>query len=104
MSNQYRAVGRPKSEQKKAAIAAGLSVHQMKVALRIAAIPEDQFEALVESDNPPTINRAAAIGATFKRGGPPGIKSKLQSLLEKRERLYRQIEVVEQEIQQEANA
>lgn len=41
---------------------AGMSDDQRKQALRVAAIPEEQFEALVESDNPPTISQLEEIG------------------------------------------
>jgi hypothetical protein len=40
--------------RKKFAKEAGLSERQRKTALRIASIPKEQFEAMVESENPPT--------------------------------------------------
>lgn len=49
--------------------AAGLSDHQRNTALRINAIPRDQFEMLVESDKPPTAKKLAEIG-TKKRQRP----------------------------------
>jgi len=44
----------PKS-RKDAAQQAGLSERQKKIALRVHNVPRDQFEALVESDEPPTV-------------------------------------------------
>jgi hypothetical protein len=41
---------------------AGMSKHQQIQATRVAAVPEDRFTALVESDNPPTITKLAAMG------------------------------------------
>jgi hypothetical protein len=40
-----------------AADAAGLSDHQRVTALRVANIPRDEFEELVESDDPPTATK-----------------------------------------------
>jgi hypothetical protein len=42
-----------RSQRAKAASNAGLSKDQRKTALRVALVPKDTFEALVESDNPP---------------------------------------------------
>lgn len=41
---------------------AGLSERQRKTALRIANVPEAEFEARVESANPPTITELARLG------------------------------------------
>jgi hypothetical protein len=41
---------------------AGLSERQRKTALRVAAIPEEEFEAAIESDNPLTLTQLAEIG------------------------------------------
>jgi len=46
----------------KIALEAGLSKRQKVTALRIASIPKDQFEALIESDNPPTVTALAEVG------------------------------------------
>lgn len=40
---------------------AGLSKRQQKTALRVASIPKAKFEALVESDDPPTVTKLAEI-------------------------------------------
>jgi hypothetical protein len=42
--------------------AAGLSRHQRKQALRVANIPHDVFERLIESDHPPTVTALARLG------------------------------------------
>ena len=41
---------------------AGLSTAQIKQALRVARVPEQQFEALVESDRPPSPKQLAEVG------------------------------------------
>ena len=41
---------------------AGLSVDQRKTALRVANVPGSEFEAAVESDNPPTVSALAEQG------------------------------------------
>jgi hypothetical protein len=45
---------------------AGMSEHQQKQALRIAAIPEQAFDAQVESPKPPTLTQLAQQGITPK--------------------------------------
>lgn len=45
-----------------AATEAGLSERQRKTALRVATVPEEQFNESVESDNPPTITQLADQG------------------------------------------
>jgi hypothetical protein len=44
---------------------AGMSSHQQKQALRVANVSTDEFEALVEADNPATITDLAAKGTTL---------------------------------------
>ena len=41
---------------------AGMSDRQRKTALRVAAVDADKFEALVESDSPPTVTTLAELG------------------------------------------
>ena len=48
--------------RKDAAADAGLSEHQRKTALRIANLPEKEFDAAVESDSPPTVTALAEEG------------------------------------------
>ncbi len=42
--------------------AAGLSRHQVVQALRVASIPEAEFETLIEADHPPTVTALAERG------------------------------------------
>lgn len=53
----------PPVNRTKAANQAGLSERQRKTALRISAIPEDEFNERVESSTPPTITQLAEQGA-----------------------------------------
>jgi len=57
--------GAPPSRSQ-AARDAGLSRDQKRDALRVARIPRDEFEAAVESDNPPTVTALAAQGKVSK--------------------------------------
>ncbi len=57
--------GAPPSRMQ-AAREAGLSDDQRKTALRVAGVPRDEFEALVESATPPTVTELAERG-TQKR-------------------------------------
>ncbi len=52
-----------------AAREAGMSRHQQVQAVRIASIPEDDFEAQVESPKPPTLTQLASQG--IQRREPP---------------------------------
>ena len=54
--------GPAKGELRKLAEDAGLSRHQMYQAVQVASIPEDEFERLVESQEPPSITELARIG------------------------------------------
>lgn len=77
--------------RKGVAAAAGLSDRRRKDALRIASIPKAQFEAMVESDAPPTITALSEAGkqeaanrAYLHSPKPPGFKhaTKLLGTLE----------------------
>jgi len=46
--------------------AAGLSERQRKTALRVASVPDDEFNAALESDSPPTVTQLAERG-TIRR-------------------------------------
>ena len=48
--------------RKSAAAAAGLSPDQAKDSIRVANVPEELFEAQIESDSPPTITNLAEQG------------------------------------------
>jgi hypothetical protein len=54
----------PKLTRESAATDAGLSERQRKTALRVASVPEAEFLAQVESDDPPTITALAEQGKT----------------------------------------
>jgi ATP-dependent Clp protease ATP-binding subunit ClpA len=58
-----RAAARPLSRTQ-AATDAGLSGHQRKTALRVANVPEREFEEAVESETPPTLTALAERGTT----------------------------------------
>jgi hypothetical protein len=44
-----------------AALGAGLSEHQQKTAMRVHNVPREQFEQLVEGDDPPTVTKLADV-------------------------------------------
>lgn len=69
--------GPERSQRRQMAEAAGLSRHQMYESLAIAAVPEDVFEALVESDDPPTPTQMANLGRAYQRGeeGPELVRT-----------------------------
>jgi hypothetical protein len=54
----------------KAAADAGLSERQRKNALRVANVPEAEFEKAVESPNPPTVTTLAERGTTARESPP----------------------------------
>jgi hypothetical protein len=65
--------GRPKTgasltpvSRKQAARDAGLSEYERNTALRVANIPDDQFDLQVEGEQPPTIGQLAAQGTVAK--------------------------------------
>jgi len=62
-----------RSAVRRAAQEAGLSLHFYRQAIRIANIPDDEFERLVESNNRPTIGQLAAMGR--RHGRPRGVTS-----------------------------
>lgn len=60
---QNRTEGDHRSETREDAWrAAGLSEHKAKQAVRVARVPKDEFDELVESDNPPTVTELARRG------------------------------------------
>jgi hypothetical protein len=72
---RHNAPGRPavkpqgphvKSGRRGAGEAAGLSRHQIRNAVRVSAVPHDQFERAVESDRPPSIEALAQAGKGTK--------------------------------------
>lgn len=75
---QYDARGGDQSEKEgtrpfaigrtEAAEQAGMSDHQRKQAGRVANVPEEQFNSVVESDSPSTVTKLAEMG---KKSQPP---------------------------------
>jgi hypothetical protein len=68
--------GAPTVSQRQAAAGAGMSKDQEVQAVRVANVPAEDFEALVESEHPPTVTRLAERG-TEKRpavAAPPGAR------------------------------
>ncbi|HEV8449319.1 MAG TPA: hypothetical protein VGQ44_21020 [Gemmatimonadaceae bacterium] len=61
--------------QRKAADDAGMSERQELTAVRVANVPADEFEALVESDNPPTVTALAERGKTPGAAVPEKFKA-----------------------------
>lgn len=61
--------GPEKSDRRKAADAAGMSRHQMYQAMKVADIPEDDFERLIEDDDPPTLTELANHSAPSRDNG-----------------------------------
>jgi hypothetical protein len=59
---EHRAGAHPTLTRGEAASAAGLSDHQRKQALRIAAVPASEFEAAVEGGRPPSVTALAERG------------------------------------------
>lgn len=54
-----------------AAREAGMSKHQQMQAVRVANVPEDDFEEQVESPNPPTLSQLASQGTQKRQPEPP---------------------------------
>ena len=59
----------PERTRAAAAAAAGLSKDQAKQAIRVASIPEPEFEAAIEADDPPTVTELAERGRQIRN--PP---------------------------------
>lgn len=59
--NDQPSVAAVEKSQRQAAWEAGLSERQELTAVRIASIPQDQFDAAVESDDPPTVTKLAEM-------------------------------------------
>lgn len=82
--------GRPKIESKgdytfysqsQAAQEAGMSKHQKDTSIRVANINEDEFNRLVESNQPPTLTALAEKGKGYlEREKPMGFKEATQLL------------------------
>lgn len=64
--------GPKRGAMRQAAEEAGMSRGQMWRASKVADIPADEFEALVESDDPPTVTRLVEIGRRQPVARPQG--------------------------------
>ncbi len=53
--------------QREVAEQAGLSKRQQVTAVRVASVPEEQFEALIEADSPATVTQLANIGKAARK-------------------------------------
>jgi len=71
--NQYRQMdgGDPLPSRKQAASDAGLSERQMKDGLRVASIPEQKFESMIEREDPPTVTELAKVGTQPRKQPAP---------------------------------
>jgi hypothetical protein len=66
----------PQLTRTDAAKDAGLSERQRKTALRVAAIPEEEFERRIESDHPPTVTELAELGTQHQ---PPKLNGRSEA-------------------------
>lgn len=59
----------------------GMSRAKMWRAMRVADLPKEEFEKLIESDNPPTVTVLAEMGRQHRDGSrPPKKKSAVATL------------------------
>lgn len=76
-----KSVGDGTSSQRKVAAAAGMSKRQEVTARRVASIPEETFEELVESEDPPAVTKLAEIGKkALASPKPKGFKEATKAL------------------------
>lgn len=64
--NQHDASTGGGTSRKQAAEEAGLSKRQKDTVIRVATVPEEEFESQVESDSPPTVTALAEQGTRKK--------------------------------------
>jgi hypothetical protein len=57
-----------RTSRRRLAEEAGLSLHLYRQAMRVVNIPKDEFERLVESDHPPTVEQLAIKGRRWRAG------------------------------------
>jgi len=68
---ELKAGDHPQFGRSDAAREAGMSPHQAKQAVRVANVPEADFEAQVESPKPPTLTQLAQQGIQRREAPPP---------------------------------
>jgi hypothetical protein len=61
-TDNFKSISTNTFDQKQAAEKAGMSKRQQVTAVRVANVPESEFENQIESDNPPTITTLAEQG------------------------------------------
>jgi hypothetical protein len=71
----------PPLTRTQAATDAGLSEHQRKTAIRIASVPESEFDRQIETASPPTATRLAAQGTAQRLGSNSRPAETCQELL-----------------------
>lgn len=54
---------------------AGMGERQIKTAVRVANVPEDRFEDVVEGPTPPTVTALAAMGTKTRPAVSPAVES-----------------------------
>lgn len=64
----------PRLTRRKAAEEAGLSERRRRTTLRIANIPEDEFEAAIEQENPATVAALSALGTQQRQPDTANLK------------------------------
>lgn len=52
----------PNYSQRQVGHDAGMSERQIKTAVRVANVPDERFETVVESEQPPTVTKLAEMG------------------------------------------
>lgn len=67
--DRSKSEGAPTSAQSRQQVAsdAGMSRHQQVTAVRVARVPAREFEAVVESEAPPTVTKLAAAGTARRQ-------------------------------------
>ena len=71
-----------------------MSRHQLYAALRVASVPKGEFERLVESDKPPTVEKLARLGARKGTSGRRPTASPLEVARGQVQRLRAVVEAV----------
>jgi len=75
--------GPERGERRKLMESVGFSRHQMYQAMQIANIPNDEFERLVESDEPPSLTELARFGRGEQTKPQPSPRAAAMQAIEK---------------------
>ncbi len=65
---RQKQVRAPLQTKRRMAREAGIGLHQMRQMVRVANIPEEEFERLIESEKPPTVEVLANLGRRKRAG------------------------------------